>query len=359
MITIDGSQGEGGGQVLRTAIALSAVSGTPVTITNIRKGRPNPGLAAQHLAGIRLVSQLTNGTLEGAVAGSMTVTFTPGQLIGGNYEIDVGTAGAITLVLQAALLPALFCEKQVKLRLTGGTDVPWSPPLDYLHEVTLPAIAAFGAVQIKLEKRGYYPAGQGVVEVTIKGRLARGNDPWPRFCQMLAAKHPAFVRSSRPALQRIKGVAYASVPGAAAGMAEAARFALTRLGAPVDIRIEESPTASPGGGITLWGVFSEDDEVTDASPRVGASGLLDGRKTDAAASAKAGAAAASALIEDIRGGTPVDCHLADQLITFLSLCGSGRIVTSKVTTHTTTAIAVCRQMLGCDISVNGMTITKV
>jgi RNA 3'-phosphate cyclase len=361
MITIDGLHGEGGGQVLRTAIAISALSGIPVRITNIRKGRPHPGLAAQHLAGIRLVSQLCDGTLEGATAGSSEVTFTPGRLTGGTFEVDVGTAGAITLVLQATLLPALFCEKQVKLKLIGGTDVPWSPPLDYCRNVLLPSLAAFGSIQLKLEKRGYYPAGQGCVEIVIKGTLPRGKDPWERYAPMLALKHPLFERVRRPAPQAIKGVAHSSVPGAAAAMAETARLCLAgTAGATVDIRVEHSAAASPGGGITLWAVCAEGDEIVESSPRVGASGLLAG-KSAADMAAKAGAAGthvALSLLRELRSGAPTDAHLADQLVPFLALCGKGAFTTSAITTHTTTNIDIVRQMLGVRSAINGTTITK-
>jgi RNA 3'-terminal phosphate cyclase (ATP) len=228
-----------------------------------------------------------------------------------------------------------------------------------LREVTLPALAPFGSVQLKLEKRGYYPAGQGAVEVMIKGNLPRGNEPWERFAQMLVIKHPVYARDSRPRLQRIKGVAHASIPGAAGAMAEAARLALSRTNVPVDIRVEDIKAASAGGGITLWAIFS-DDEVTDASPRIGASGLLTGKKDmqTSGAAAKVGKEAAEQLLKDIASPAPADAHLADQLVPFLALCNSGKVVTTGITTHTRTNIDVVKQVLGVALQVKGTTITK-
>src|SRR5512136_1060827 len=138
MIEIDGSHGEGGGQLLRTAVALAALTRKPVTVNRIRQGRPNPGLAAQHVTALRAVAELASAQVNGLEAGSSKVVFEPGDLRGGDHAFDVGTAGSVTLVLQACLPVAFAAKEATRLRIVGGTDVQWSPPLDYFARVFLP-----------------------------------------------------------------------------------------------------------------------------------------------------------------------------------------------------------------------------
>ncbi|EEH51584.1 uncharacterized protein MICPUCDRAFT_10870, partial [Micromonas pusilla CCMP1545] len=177
-IAIDGAALEGGGQIVRVAAALSAATRVPVTIREIRANRPRPGLAAQHLAGLDLVRRMCDGTFDGDVrVGSTTATLRPGRGGAIVFEASVGTAGAVTLVAQAAIPCATFvfsealdAGKRVRLRLRGGTDVPFAPPLDYLSrvfaETLLRACGAIVAVDVK--RRGFYPRGGGEVDVTIE-----------------------------------------------------------------------------------------------------------------------------------------------------------------------------------------------
>ncbi len=172
---IDGSYGEGGGQILRTAIALSAVLGMEVEITNIRAKRKNPGLRNQHLWGIKLVAMMTGARVEGLRVGSTRIYFRPGRIKGGEYRIDVGTAGSITLLLQTSLIPALFAENEVVLELKGGTDVPWSPTADYYRHVLFPILRRMGAtLEMEVLERGYYPEGGGMVRVTVQPSSLQG-----------------------------------------------------------------------------------------------------------------------------------------------------------------------------------------
>ena len=172
---IDGSYGEGGGQILRTAIALSAILGEEIEIYNIRAKRKNPGLRNQHLWGIKLVGMMSHAKIEGLKVGSKRVRFSPSRLRGGEYRIDIGTAGSITLLLQTAILPALFADDRVILKIRGGTDVPWSPPVDYYRYVLRPLIAKMGArMKIEVIERGYYPEGGGSVRVEIEPSDLRG-----------------------------------------------------------------------------------------------------------------------------------------------------------------------------------------
>jgi RNA 3'-terminal phosphate cyclase (ATP) len=176
MITIDGSTGEGGGQVLRTSLGLSLVTGRPFRIENIRAGRQKPGLMRQHLTAVRAAAQISNATLSGDEIGSRELHFEPGAVKHGSYEFAVGTAGSATLVLQTVLPGLIVAQGPSQLTLKGGTHNPWSPPFDFLAKVFLPLLARMGAnVTVKLVRPGFYPAGGGEFTVDIQpatdGRL--------------------------------------------------------------------------------------------------------------------------------------------------------------------------------------------
>ena len=134
MIEIDGSYGEGGGAVLRITTALSAVTSKPVHIINIRSGRPNHGLMPQHLNAVKAVADLSRASVSGLELGSTELFFKPNQLIGGDFKIDIGTAGSITLILQAFMIPAVFADSPVKITIIGGTNVRWSPKYRLPHK---------------------------------------------------------------------------------------------------------------------------------------------------------------------------------------------------------------------------------
>lgn len=169
MISIDGSYLEGGGQTLRTAVALSAITGKPCKIFNIRKGRKKPGLQAQHLKGIEAAAKLCNAELKNAKIGSDSIEFAPKKIKGGYFSIDIGTAGSISLVLQTLVLPAIHAEEEVILEITGGTDVPWSPDIEYFQEVFCRNIKKMGIeIESEILKYGFYPKGGGKVKVKIK-----------------------------------------------------------------------------------------------------------------------------------------------------------------------------------------------
>src|SRR5438034_4567249 len=170
MIEIDGSMGEGGGQVLRTSLALAAILRREVRIFNIRAGRAEPGLKAQHLTSVRAVTEICGASSKGLQVGSTEFIFSPGVLKAGSFRFDVGTAGSITLVLQT-LMPMLpFTPGTVELEITGGTDVKWSPPIDYLRLVTLPILRKIGYLgDLEIVRRGQYPKGGGLVRFSTRG----------------------------------------------------------------------------------------------------------------------------------------------------------------------------------------------
>ncbi|MEM4714131.1 MAG: RNA 3'-terminal phosphate cyclase [Candidatus Nanoarchaeia archaeon] len=168
MLEIDGSYGESGGQILRTAIALSAIKNTPVRIYNIRANRPEPGLKAQHLLSSLAAAKLCNAEIIGAKIGSKELIFKPKKIRFGKFKFDVGTAGSITLVLQTLVPIVAFANGPVELEITGGTDVTWSPPIDYFENIFCTYAEKFGLLIInETLKRGFYPKGGGLVKVKI------------------------------------------------------------------------------------------------------------------------------------------------------------------------------------------------
>ncbi|MBI4176531.1 MAG: RNA 3'-terminal phosphate cyclase [Candidatus Aenigmarchaeota archaeon] len=168
-IEIDGSYGSGGGQVIRTAVGLSAVTGKPCRITNIRAGRPNPGLQAQHLESIKAVAQLCNANAENLRIGSKEIAFVPGRLEHKPLSIDIGTAGAITLVLQSLMIPAVHSDKKLSFTIKGGTHVKWSPSIDYFEHVFCKYLAMMGIdAKVEVLKYGFYPKGGGCVKEEIE-----------------------------------------------------------------------------------------------------------------------------------------------------------------------------------------------
>ncbi len=338
MIEIDGSFLEGGGQIVRTALAISTVIQKPFCVFNIRKGRPKSGLKNQHLYCIKALEKLCNAKTEGAELGSMKLKYVPGKIKGQTISIDIGTAGSVTLLLQSLLLPAFFSNSKVRFKISGGTDVQWSPQFDYFANVVIPQLQRFSEmIEISLVKRGYYPKGGGKVDIKIK----------PKFSLEKIKEAPQINLIEQYNLIQIKGISHASLDLQKAQVAErqarSARIALGRFNCPINIRTEYRETLSTGSGITLWAIFSKDlDEIDIFNPiRIGADALGErGKRAE-----DVGKEAADKLIQEINSKAPVDSHLADNLIPFLALFG-GRIKVSKITPHTLTNIYTCEQFLG-------------
>jgi RNA 3'-terminal phosphate cyclase (ATP) len=168
-IRIDGSFGEGGGQIIRSAAALSAITGKPVEIENIRKNRKVPGLRPQHMLGIKILSKICQAKVEGLHVSSTSLKFHPSQGLNLDLREDIGTAGSISLILQVLIPAVSLLKKSLKLSITGGTDVPWSPTLDYTKYVLSDAFSRVGInFTSEVKKRGYYPKGGGLVETQIE-----------------------------------------------------------------------------------------------------------------------------------------------------------------------------------------------
>lgn len=331
MRVIDGAYGEGGGQLVRLSCALAALTGTPVRIVDIRARRSPPGLAPQHVAALRALAALSGAEVEGLAVRAREIVFRPGALRPGRYRFDVGTAGAITLVLQAVLPAALACPGPVHLTVTGGTDVRAAPPLDYFRYVFVPLIARLGAaVSVRLVRRGYYPLGGGEVEVAVEPRSGR----WR-----------AFAPSTRGPVEEIAGFAHcARLPAHVALRMRAA--ALTRLAAAAgggeerrQARIETEvlgPEAAlgPGGAIVL---------VARTSHTVlGASAVAE-RGVPAE---RLGEAAAGELLADLDAEATLDVHAADQLLIYLAQAeGRSRFFVRTLSSHARTAMWLLEQCL--------------
>ena len=169
MIIIDGSQGEGGGQILRTALALSILTKQPVRIEHIRAKRAKPSLLRQHLTAVQAAVAVSSGQVEGAEVGSRALTFHPGTVSGGNYHFAIGTAGSCTLVLQTILLPLLRADRESTVTITGGTHNRAAPPVDFLQRAFVPLLKRMGAdIEVELKKYGFYPVGGGEIVTRIR-----------------------------------------------------------------------------------------------------------------------------------------------------------------------------------------------
>jgi len=292
MLTIDGSQGEGGGQILRTSLALSVATKTPIQIINIRSKRPQPGLKPQHYTVASLLKKLSNAETKGLEIGSTSLFFSPQMVQEGKYEIDIGTAGSIVLVLQSVLLSTLHILKPVSLLVHGGTDVKWAPSWDYFHSVFLPVLQKMGVdVSVRLLKRGYYPKGGGCVEMRIAPLLNELQpfeyiDPYP--------------------ISQVQGIIYLSgLPDhIAKRMKHVVLKELLKENIHALIHTEKCAADSAGVGITLWP--SSDTRF------LGSIGL--GEKGVPAE--KIASLVVKELVKDIRSSATVDQFLCDQILPF-------------------------------------------
>ncbi|MCJ2520752.1 MAG: RNA 3'-terminal phosphate cyclase [Candidatus Thermoplasmatota archaeon] len=327
MIEVDGSHGEGGGQIYRMALALAALKGEEVRITNIRAGRPKPGLARQHMTAAKAVASMTDGRVKGLRLGSPEVIFRPGPLKGGSISLDVGTAGSVTLVLQACLLPAILAGAPTVFRIRGGTDVKWSPPADYFIHVFLPQLKRMSIhAEMSILKRGYYPRGGGLVEMRV--------EPCPS------------IRALRlPNLGEIRSIGgKAHVSNLPEHIAQRMRRSAMRQLVDyrnVDIHQElygESEAVRAGGAIALWAEF---DNTT-----IGSSALAEkGVKAE-----DLGRGAAEELLADLKAGATLDVHAADQLLPYMAMAQDASSFTVReVSGHTRTLFWLLSKFLAVDI----------
>ncbi|MCP3682819.1 MAG: RNA 3'-terminal phosphate cyclase [bacterium] len=355
MIKLDGSQGEGGGQILRTALALSTLTQQPFEICNIRKGRNIAGLKNQHMYCINALEMLCSAKSEGASVGSECVKFEPGKIEGKTISVNMETAGSITLFFQSVLLPAMFADTKTRFKIVGGTDVNWSQPFDYFNEVFAPQLRRYADIDVELHKRGYFPKGGGKVEVKVTPKYKLSDfDNFNDFRGFLKQEAPKINLTKQHKLMMIKGISNATLDLQKAEVSErqahASKIKLSALECPVRIRTEYSDSLSTGSEITLWSVFSrkEDDIDMDNPIILGADSLGERSKRAEAV----GEEAASRLLQEINSKAAVDKHLADQLIPLMALIGSSAIKTSHITGHCRTNIQITEQFLGKSFSID-------
>jgi len=323
MFTIDGSAGEGGGQILRSSLALSLITGEAVKVGAIRKGRARPGLMRQHLAAVKAAVEIGQGEVSGAELGSKEIVFRPGKVRPGDYTFRIGTAGSTTLVLQTVLPALLRASGPSSITLEGGTDNPMAPPFDFLAQAYLPLVRRMGpAVTIALGARGFFPAGGGrfTVTVTPSAELAR-LDLLDRG-EIRARRLTAIVANLPPSVA-LREIAAAS---ALLGWEQSCCAPQVIKGAP-----------GPGNVVSI---AVESEHVTEVFTGFGE------KSVRAEIVAERVARDAQAYLD---AGVPVGEHLADQLLLLMALAGGGSFRTVEPSSHSTTHVALLAQILGTKI----------
>jgi RNA 3'-terminal phosphate cyclase (ATP) len=326
MLTIDGSRGEGGGQILRTALALSLVTGTPFRIENIRAGRERPGLLRQHLTAVEAARAVSAAEVIGASVGSRELVFRPGRCRGGSYAFSIGTAGSTTLVLQTILPALLTASESSAVSVEGGTHNPHSPPYEFFARAYLPIVEKLGArLTSKLERPGYYPAGGGRLRLDVV--------PVARLSRLDVLERGPIVNKRATAtvanLPRDIAQRELSILGRELGW-EGSCFDLI------------SRRDSPGPG-NVVSIEIESENICEVFTSFGERGVR------AESVAKR---AAHEARDYLQSEAPVGRHLADQLVLLLAMGGGGSFRTLTPTAHTTTQLDIVPQFLDvtCDIT---------
>jgi RNA 3'-terminal phosphate cyclase (ATP) len=331
MIEIDASFGEGGGQILRSALALSVITGQAMRLTNVRARRPQPGLKPQHLKAVEAAAAISAAHVEGAALGSQTLRFEPQGLKAGEYAFDIGTAGSVSLLLQTVYLPLSFADAPSQLSFTGGTHVPWSPCYHYLAWQWLPYLAKAGYhVECSLERAGFYPRGGGLIHASI--------EPPERLAPLLLTK--------RGRLLRIRGLsAVGRLPlTIAERQRKQAIEKLRDLGVPLEIEVAEVPSASPGTFIVLLAEFEHSRCCTFA---LGARHKLAETVADEAV---------EELGADINSGGAIDPWLADQLLLPLAFIpGTSEFSVCRISQHLRTNAELLGYFLPASVLIAGET----
>lgn len=321
MLEISGGYGEGGGSIVRIAVALSAVTGKPCKITNIRAKRRNPGLQAQHSTAINAVAKLCGAEVKGNEIGSEEIEFYTKEIRGGSLSLNVGTAGSTALVLQALMIPAMHCASNLDIKIVGGTLNRWAPSIGYLQNVALGILRKMGYKgEIILRRHGLYPKGGGEVEAKISPsslvpiELVKRGKPMHVFGSCIASKDlvkaKVAERMQKYGRQRLFKE-FQIVP---------------------EIKADYVDAHSTGGGCDFFVLYE--------NSIIGASAIAELGKS----AEKVAEEAITSLIENHNSAAPLDEHMSDQIIPYLGLAG-GEVKVAKITNHTLTNIWVCEQFL--------------
>lgn len=316
-IEIDGSEGEGGGQILRSSLALSVITGTPVLFRNVRAKRAKPGLRRQHLAAVRAAAAISGAKLRGDAVGSMELWFEPGNVEPGQHTVAIGTAGSTTLVLQTVLWPLVLADSASEVVIEGGTHNPMAPTFEFLERTFLPQVRRMGVdADLTLERHGFYPAGGGRLRASLRpSRLV---------------PHTWEERG------KARGVdAHALVSNLPLGIAKRELgTAITALGwqrnAGKSLRVESN---GPGNVVLLAATFDSGCTIVSS---IGSKGK---RAEDVAQDA------AEEMRRFLDDGAAIDEHLADQLLIPMALARGGTFITGTPSLHTRTNASVIGRFL--------------
>ncbi len=331
IIEIDGSYGEGGGQILRTALACSAILKKPIRLNRIRAGRKNPGLQPQHLKSIEALILVSKARAEGIRIGSEGITFFPGEIVPGEYAFDIGTAGSVTLLLQTLILPLACAQRESRLTLVGGTHVEWSPPYHYFAHIFLPVLASMGIrIEADIKRWGWYPRGRGRIDLNI---------------------HPAsrlmpLTLNRRGSLKKIYGIsATSNLPGhiAERQRAHALRSIERELNLEAEIEILLNVPSKDEGSFLFLVVESE-------GGKAGFSSLgKRGKRAETVADE-----VVDSLKDYLQSNACLDCYLPDQLVPFMAFAqGLSSLTTSRITEHLLTNLWVIQHFLKLSVSTAG------
>lgn len=323
MVEIDGSMGEGGGQVLRTALTLAAITGRSLHIQGIRGRRRRAGLLSQHLTAVRATAELCGARVEGAELRSRELVFHPGSLRPGAYRHDIGTAGSVCLVLQAVLPALTLAPGPSQLHLRGGTHNGMAPPVHFLDRVLVPLLGRMGVqVHLDLHRWGFYPRGGGVLGVHI--------EPAGRFLPLHLVDRGA-VRAVR---------ATAVVAGLPRHIARRELQVVRRMLPGAEVEVEVLDRRQGPGNVLMV-------EVECA----GLTELFTGFGTRGLPAEQVAAGVCEEVDRWLAAGVPVGEHLADQLVLPLALAGSGRFRTTRPSSHTLTNLEVVGRFLEVELAV--------
>jgi RNA 3'-terminal phosphate cyclase (ATP) len=336
MIIIKGDLLEGGGQIVRTSVALAALLNKEIKIINVRGKRSPPGLKAQHIAGVKAVAAISKAYVEGLKEGSKELVFKPSSRESGEFHFDVGTAGSISLVLQALMPAAAFSSSKMKITIVGGTDVKWSPAIDYIKFVTLPILRLMGYnAYLAVEKRGHYPKGGGKVIAVIEP----------------AKQLKSLTLTDRGEIKEVYGLSHCvKLPKhVAERQAKSAEEKLKKEGfknIKIDLewyQPEKDFHLGPGSGITLCA-------KTNSGAVLGADSI--GEKGKPAE--QVGREAAETLIEEVNSKAALDKHMGDIIIPYLAVAnGFSEVTVSKITLHALTNLKVTELIAGVKFNLQG------
>lgn len=342
MLEINGSFGEGGGQILRTALSLSCNLKKPFRIFRIRANRKNPGLSPQHITCVRAAQLISGAEVKGDSIGSSELVFIPGNVQSGHYKFDIGTAGSTSLVLLTVLLPLCLIvpmtrdrfrvDDESEITITGGTHVPWSPSFHYLKDVFLPFLKTLGVdAQLYIEKWGFYPKGGGIIRASIKP-----------IKSLLPVK-----LEKRGDLKTLKGLsAVGNLPLSIAERQKTSALKILKSSSlNADIECLSVPCIGKG---TFFFLVNEFKNTATSIAGFSSLGKI-GKKAE-----DVGKDAAEELVSFLSGSAAVEKRLADQVVPFLALSnGKSSFTTSEITKHLLTNIWVVKKFLDVKVEVSG------